>query len=160
MGAPGRGSPKVSASGRAAQEVGRQAQGITTDLANRAYGQGLTAMTQGLGLTGEVQKAGTAGADAMRTAAGLAGEQINPALWTSGVGDVRQGQAQSLLDEQTARFNYQQNLPLLNGEGASLAGGGIPGAGTTVTGTAPPAARPNPFTGGLEGRWRGRRLGA
>ena len=148
------------ASGRAAQEVGRQGQNIVSDLANRAYGQGLTAMTQGLGMTGDIQKAQTAGADASRTAAGLAGEQINPALWTSGVGDVRQGQAQSLLDEQTARWNYEQNLPLLMGKELASLVGGLPGAGTTVTGTAPPAAQRNPITGGLGGALAGAQIGS
>ena len=80
------------ASGRAAQEVGRQGQGIATSLADAGYGRGLDAMGKALGLTSQIQGAQAAPAESMRTAAGLAGEQVNPALWTSGVGDVRQAQ--------------------------------------------------------------------
>jgi len=148
------------AAGRTAQEVGRQGQGIVTSLADAGYGRGLDAMGKALGLTSQVQGAQTAGADAMKTAAGLAGEQVNPALWTSGVGDVRQALSQAQLQEQTDRFNYAQQLPLLMGKELASLVGGIPGAGSTVTGTGPPAARPNAIMSGLGGAAAGAQIGS
>lgn len=108
--------------GKASRNVGDIAAKIGTDVGMKGYTAGLDAMTRGLGLSPEIARS-----------------LMIPGVATSGVGDVRQGLQQALLDEQTQRFNTQTMWPLLLGQQYAGIMSGIPGAGatSTVTGPAP-----------------------
>lgn len=90
------------------------------------------------------------GLDAMYRALGLAPQtadlQVTPALTLSGVGDVRQGQQQRVMDEATSRAMYAQTLPLMTAQELVALSTGTPGGSAISTGTAPKA---NPLTSGL-----------
>jgi len=108
------------ATGRAARAVGDIGAETTTNVAMKGYDSGLDAMMKAIGL-------------APQTTQNL----LAPALTVSGVGDVRQGQNQRELDEASARWNYQEQLPLLMSRELMGLVSGIPTAGATTTGTTP-----------------------
>lgn len=91
------------------------------DLMQRAKQGDITALTQLLALTPTVQQA-----------------QIQPALTTSGVGDVQQQQQQAELGSQIQGFNYDQLAPFLQSKEILSLLQGLPGGGVTSTGSVPP----------------------
>lgn len=102
------------ASGRASQAIGD----TTSRIASDAYGKGLDAQGQALGLLPQTQQAQTAGA-----------------ATTSGVGDVRQAMQQALINEKVTGYNYDQMLPFLVSQELAGVAGGLPGGGAISTGT-------------------------
>ena len=128
------------AEGLAAQGVSRSIGDTTANIANTAYGQGLDAQGRALALSPQTQ--------AM---------QVQPAVTTSGVGDIRRNMEQQRLMEEVSRFYNEQMLPYI--QGSQLAGlvGAIPGGGTTTTASGPQG---NPLMSGLGGAASGAALGS
>lgn len=124
------------ASGRASQAIGDTASKITTDL----YKTNVDATLKALGLTPTIQQA-----------------QLAPGITTSGVGDVRQAQAQKELDAQIAGFNFDQFAPFLQSKELLSLIQGIPGGTSTAVGTGPST---NPVLQGLGGAATGASLGS
>lgn len=116
------GSRQGIAEGLAIQGAERAVGDTAAKIATPAYTAGLEAMTKGVGL-------------APQTAQSLA----LPGITTSGVGDVRQALAQSMLGEQLSRFNTSALWPLLQGKELASLVGGIPGGSTTTTASGPTA---------------------
>lgn len=112
--------------GRAGRAVGDVGAGIATE----GYKAGLDTMEKGVALAPSTAQA-----------------QLLPGLTTSGVGDVRQGMSQALLNEQAAKFNYEQLLPLLVGKELAGIAAGIPGGQSTATGQMI-SQQPSPFMQG------------
>jgi hypothetical protein len=98
----------------------------TARVVNPAYQGGIEAMLKGIGM-----------------APGVAQAQMLPGLAQSGVGDVRQAHAQSLLGEQTNRFNMQQLWPLLMGQQYAGMAAALPGGGATSTNVGALPPQPN-----------------
>lgn len=128
-------------------QYGGSRQGVAEGIASRAA-------SQAIGDTGaKVATEGyKSGLDAMYRALGLAPQtsdmQLSPAVTLSGVGDVRQGQQQRLIDEGVYRSMYGQQLPLMMAQELAALAQGIPGGGGSVTA---PAAQGNPLTGAIGG---------
>lgn len=122
------------AGGRAAQAIGDS----TTKIYSDAYGKGLDAQGRALALLPQTQNAQTTGA-----------------VTTSGVGDVRQQYAQSLLNDEIAGFNYDELLPFLMSSELASVLGGLPGGSTVSTGTTTGGS-----TGGARGALGGASMGA
>lgn len=114
------GSRRGVAEGIAARGLGDQIQSNTANLVNQNYNTNVEAQLKALGLVPNTS-----------------GAQTQPAMTTSGVGDVRQGQAQSLLSEQVSNFNYDQLAPFLQSKELLSLLNGIPIQGTegVATGT-------------------------
>lgn len=124
------------AAGRTAEAVGDTTAKITSDL----YRSNLDAQLKALGLAPQTQQL-----------------QLAPALTTSGVGDVRQALSQQLLNSDVAGFNYDQMAPFLQSREIASLLAGIPGGGTTATGSTP---QPNKLMGALGGAASGAALGS
>jgi len=114
------GSRQGIAEGLAARGASQAIGDTSARLANEGYNTGLDAMTRGLALLPQTTQA-----------------QLAPSLTTSGVGDVRQGQAQSLLTERAADFNYEQLAPFLAASDIMSIVNGLPGATNVTSATAP-----------------------
>lgn len=105
------------ASGRASQAIGDTA----SKLVQSQYDTNIRAQLQAMGMAPMVQQA-----------------NLQPALTTSGVGDVRQSMAQALLNEQQGNFNldqYLQMAPFLQARDLLGVLQGLPGGSTTSTST-------------------------
>jgi hypothetical protein len=124
------------ASGRASQAAGDTA----SRLAQSVYETNLSTQLKALGLLPTVQQG-----------------QVQGALTTSGVGDVRQAQAQRELDAAVSGYNYDQLAPFLQSKELLGLAAGLPGGTAKATGSVP---QTNPWTTGLSGdgpwcaRWR------
>jgi len=114
------GSRQGIAEGLAFRGAEQAAADAASKIASENYQAGLGEMTKSLGLLPQT-----------------IGAQVQPALTTSGVGDVRQALAQALLSEQGAKYNYEQLLPYLIGSDLISLSGGVPGGSTVSTATAP-----------------------
>jgi hypothetical protein len=128
------------AESRALRDSQRNVGDIASKLAFQGYGQGLDALIKGVGLAPQTATA-----------------QTIPGATTSAVGDVRQGQTQAELGGDIARYNYEQQLPLLTAKELAAAAAGLPGGSTTTTATTPQA---NPVTASLGGAAAGATLGS
>lgn len=128
------------------------AEGIANREASRAIGDTASKLVQG-------QYDTNVGAQlkAMGLLPTVQGAQVQPAITTSGVGDVRQNLAQSQLGEQVAGFNYDQLAPFLQSRELISLLTGIPGGTNVTTGSVPTA---NPWTAALGGAASGAALGS
>lgn len=97
--------------GKALSQVGD----VSSRIASEGYGQGLDAMTKGIGLSGQVAQ-----------------NLALPGMAVSGVGDVRQNMEQRLLDDQRYRSMYPQLLPLMMGQQLASIASGMPTAGAST----------------------------
>lgn len=105
---------------------------ISARMHSDAYGQGLAAQGRALGLAPEVIKAGA-----------------TPAAMISGVGGERQSMAQTLIEAELARWNFDQNKESAKlREYGDLIRGQTGGGERSITG---PRAQPNPWTSTLGG---------
>lgn len=114
------GSRQGIAEGLAMASANQTAGDISSRIASDAYGQNVKAQLAALGLLPQTQQA-----------------QLAQATTTSGVGDVRQQQAQRLIDEQVAGYNYDQYAPFLQSKEIMSLLQGIPGGSTVSTGSIP-----------------------
>jgi hypothetical protein len=127
------------------------------------YGGSRQGIAEGIAMKGASQAIGDAsakvanegyanGLDAMYRTLGLAPQtsdlQLSPGITTSGVGEVRQGQNQAMLDEGTYRNTYNQRLPLMTAEDLLGLVSGIPSGGSSVTA---PGSKSSPLSGALGG---------
>lgn len=119
------------ASGRASQAIGDTG----AKVANANYQAGLDAMTKALGLVPQTQAA-----------------QLAPAVTTSGVGEVQQGQKQDTIDANLARQMYNKNAYITKAQNLIGLASGTPGGGTSSSATGK--------TGLLSGALGGASLGA
>jgi hypothetical protein len=101
----------------------------------------ITALTQLLALTPTVQ-----------------GAQVQPALTTSGVGDVQQSMDQARIQAALQGFNYDQLAPFLQSKELLSLIQGIPGGTTLATGSVPP--QPSTLNRLLGGAATGAALGS
>lgn len=134
------GSRQGIAEGLAIQGAESAAGDAGARIASDAYSQNVKAQLQALGLLPQTQQA-----------------QLSDATTTSGVGDVRQGQAQRLLDEEVGNFNYDQTAPFLQSKEIISLLQGLPGGSTVTTGSVP---QQNKLTGALGGAASGAALGS
>lgn len=125
------------ASGRTSQAVGDTA----AKIAEEARQANIKAQLQALGLLPQTEQA-----------------QLAPALTTSGVGDVRQQQAQAGLTEQVGNANFDQYAPFLQSKEILSLLQGMPGATNIATGSVPP--QPSGLTKALGGAATGASLGS
>lgn len=103
-----------------ASQAEQQAVGSTAGtMESQNYQNALDEMTKAMGLTPQVQEA-----------------ELQPAATVSGVGDVQQQLNQELLTEAFNKFMFPQEEPLSSAESLAGIAAGIPGAGSTTTGTA------------------------
>lgn len=109
------------AEGTAVGEAARAAGDTASKVALSARGQNIDAQGRALGLLPQTQQA-----------------TLAPATTTSGVGDVRQGQAQRELTSNVDAFNFDQYAPLLQARELIGLGTALPGGTTTATGSLPP----------------------
>lgn len=104
--------------GIASQGEQRAIGGTAGAIETSAYQSGIDAMTKALGLAPTVQQA-----------------QLEPGAATSAVGDVQQQLEQEQLTEAFNKFMYPQTQPISTAEQLSAIAAGIPGGGSTTTGT-------------------------
>jgi hypothetical protein len=136
---------------------GQQATGAAGAGAN--FGGSRQGIAEGLSTQGAQRAAGQAGANIMNTALGQglnatlqaigqspsqAMAQTIPGMVASGVGDVRQQQAQNVLDAQNQATMFAQMLPLLKAQMLTQGAAGLPGGSTQAVGTSNTEA--NPFS--------------
>lgn len=148
--------PAIRGSAVTSGNFGSSRQGIAEGLASQAastatgdtaakvaedeYNTNIDAQLKAIGLTPTVQQS-----------------VIQPAVTTSGVGDVQQAQNQSELNSTIGSYNYSQLAPFLQSQELISLLQGIPGGGSTTTGTVPQA---NPATMALGGAAAGASLGS
>lgn len=118
------------ASGRASQAVGDTA----AKLAQSTYDTNINAQQKALALTPMIQ-------DAL----------MRPAAVQSGVGDVRQGMTQALLNQDIGNFNYDNNARYLQARDLIGLLGAIPGGTNVATATAPGPTAMQGMGGALAG---------
>lgn len=121
------------------------------------FGSSREGIAEGLATQGAQRAAGQAGANIMNTArqnginatlqaigqAPTSAASLSiPGSTTSTVGDVRQQQAQNVLNANTAASQFQQWLPLLKAQLLTQGAQGLPGGSTTAVGTSNQDANP------------------
>lgn len=119
------GSRQGIAEGQAITGTQKQAADTASQIAQAQYDTNVRAQLQALGLLPTVQQA-----------------QVQPAITTSGVGDVQQNLAQQRLNEASQNYWMSQFLPLLQGRELTSIAGAIPGGSTTAVGSVPQAQKP------------------
>lgn len=124
------------ASGRASQAIGD----ATSNVVNNQYNTNVATQLKALGLLPQTEAVQTAGD-----------------VTTSGVGDVRQSMAQSLLGQDVGNFNYDQLAPFLQSQQIMSLLSGLPG-GTNVSTASTP--QKNYLTSALGGAASGAALGS
>lgn len=124
------------ATGRASSAIGD----ATSNIVNNQYNTNASNQLKALGLLPQTTATQTAGD-----------------ITTSGVGDVRQNMAQSLLGEQVGNFNYDQMAPFLQSKEIMSLLSGLPGGSTTSVASGP---QKNLLTGALGGAAAGASLGS
>lgn len=135
------------ASGRASTAIGDTASRLVQNL----YDTNVRAQQNAIQMTPMLQQA-----------------QLQPAVTTSGVGDVRQALAQALLNEQAGNFNLDQYLamaPYLQAKDLLAVVQGLPGGSTTTasegTGTSTAnTPKANPWSQALGGAASGAAIGS
>lgn len=127
------------AEGLAEQGASTATGDVTAKILSDAYKTNVDAQLKALGLLPQTQATQTVGD-----------------YTTSNVGDVRQGMAQSLLDERVANFNYDQMAPYLQSKDIMSLLTGLPGGSTQTVASTP---QKNPITGALGGAASGAALG-
>lgn len=139
--------PNIRSGFTGAGQYGGSRQGIAEGLASRSASQAVGDTSAKVATEGY-----QSGLDAMSRSLGMLpstmGAMTTPALTTSGVGDVRQAQAQALLGEKAGDFNYNQLLPYLVSSDIISAVQGIPGAKTQTTATGPQGSAISSALGG------------
>lgn len=145
------------AEGIAASDLQQQIGDVGAQFANQAFGQGLNAMTQGLGIQqqgiGQLIQGQLGGQQAANQAAqtqqqGLAGAQqfmqalpeilrtgTLPAELVSAVGEQEQGMQQALLNEQVQRFINEQLIPFSAAQDVAALAFGMPAGSQTSQAT-------------------------
>lgn len=118
------------AEGLAAKGASQAIADTSARMASDAYNTGIGAMQNAIQLSPQTMA-----------------NYLTPGLTMSGVGDVRQGQAQALLDQQASDFSYNQLAPYLTSSDLLAAAYGIPGGSTTASATGPR----NSVLGGIGG---------
>lgn len=128
------------------------------------FGNSREGIAEGLATQGAQRAAGQAGANILNSARqnGInatlaaigqapttAASLSIPGATTSTVGDVRQQQAQNVLNADTAASQFQQWLPLLKAQLLTQGASGLPGGSTTSVGTSNQDA--NPFSQAIGG---------
>lgn len=117
------------AEGMAVNSTQQAAGDTAAKMSNANYQAGLDSMLKALSLTPQTQQT-----------------QLAPSLTMSGVGDVRQQQAQTELNANIAGFNYDQLLPFMAARDIAAIASGMPSAGAT---SSSPNATSNPIMQGL-----------
>lgn len=129
------------AEGMAVQGAQQAAGDTASKLVQSQYDTNINAQLKALGLLPSTQSA-----------------QLSPAITQSGVGDVQQANSQAALNETVGNFNYDQMAPFLQSQDLMSLLTGLPGGGTTSTGTAT-GPQANRATGALGGAASGAALG-
>ena len=111
------------AEGTAVGDASRAVGDTASKVALSARGQAIDAQGKALGLVPQTQQAALA-----------------PATTTSGVGDVRQGQAQRELSADVDAFNFDQWAPMLQAQETINLANSIPGGTNIATGSVAPEA--------------------
>lgn len=139
------GSRRGLAEGQAANAYMRNVGDTSSKLVQNEYETNVNAQLKALGLLPQTQQAQTQGA-----------------VTTSGVGDVRQNQAQQLINQDVSNFNYDQLAPFLQSQELMSLLTGIPGGGTTSvsTGNNPGQSAGSMARGALGGAASGAALGS
>lgn len=125
---------------QAIRDTGVAAGDAASKVATDIYGTDVRAQLQALGLLPQTQQS-----------------LLSPATTTSGVGDVRQQQAQQLLNQDVSNFNFDQYAPFLQSKEILSLLQGIPGQQVVSTGSVP---QPNKLTQALGGAATGATLGS
>lgn len=136
---------------------GGSRQGIAEGLASQGASQAV-GDTANKFVTGVYDTNVGAALKALGLAPTLQGVEAQPAITTSGVGDVRQALAQAQLSELVQNYGYDQLAPFLQSKELLSLVSGIPGGSTTTVGSPPPG--PNPVLMGLGGAASGAALGS
>lgn len=138
---PAIGANASTGSGGISANFGGSRQGIAEGLAEKSANQ--AAGQAGAGVTNQALQTGiNATNQAIAQAPTSAASLTVPGTVTSTVGDVRQGQAQSVLDANNAAAQLQQWLPLIKAQLLTQGASGLPGGSTTSTGTSNTEANP------------------
>ena len=111
------------AEGTAVGDTARAAGDVASKVALGARGQAIDAQGRALGLLPQTQQA-----------------TLAPGTTTSGVGDVRQGQAQRERTADVDAFNFDQWAPVLQGKELINLSAGLPGGTNVSTGSVAPEA--------------------
>lgn len=134
------GSRQGIAEGQAIAGASQAAGDTASKLAQSQYETNVKAQLQAMGLLPTVQQA--------QTTAGTV---------TSGVGDVRQGMDQAMLNQGAQAFNFDQYAPFMQSREIMSLLQGLPGGTTVSTGNVPQA---NPLMQSLGGAASGAALGS
>lgn len=134
------GSRQGIAEGQASEGASRAVGDTANKLVTGVYDTNVNAALKAIGLAPTVQQA-----------------QVQPAITTSGVGDVRQALDQALLNQGASNYNYDMLAPFLQSKELLSLVQGIPGGTVTSTGNNPPS--PSPWLQGLGGAASGAALG-
>lgn len=137
------GSRQGIAEGAAIRDTQNAAVNAASSLVQNQYETNVRAQLQALGLVPTVQQA-----------------QVQPALTTSGVGDVQQNLQQQQLDAAQQNYWMDQLLPLMQGQAVAGIVGGLPGGSTVSTGSVPPAGSPTSAKNILGSAMTGATLGS
>lgn len=122
--------------GLAAKETIAQTGDIAANIANEAYGKGLSAMTTGLALQPQLFR-----------------EALLPGTATEAVGGQERALIQARLSEDVNKYITEQLLPFLKAQAVAGIASGVPGGSVTTTGvgTGPQAQGISPAQGALAG---------
>jgi hypothetical protein len=134
------GSRQGIAEAQATRDAGQTASDTAAKVSANIYDTDVKAQLQALGLLPQTQQA-----------------ELSPATTTSGVGDIRQQQAQQLLGQDVSNFNFEQYAPFLQSKEILSLLQGLPGGTAVSTGSVP---QQNPFTQALGGAAAGATLGS
>lgn len=139
------GSRQALAEGIATRGAERQVGDTAAKLAQDTYDTNMRSQLQAIGLLPTVQQGA-----------------VQPALTTSGVGDVQQALEQQKLNQQVAGFNYDQLAPYLQSRDILSLVAGLPGGTNISTGSVPqgPSTGQKALSGALQGASLGASLGS
>lgn len=119
------GSRQGIAEAGAIRDTQNAAANTASTIAQNQYDTNVKAQLSALGLLPTVQQG-----------------QVQPALTTSGVGDVQQNLQQQQIDAAQQKYWLDQLLPLIQGQALAGIAGGLPGGSTVSTGSVPQAQKP------------------
>lgn len=138
---PGIGAGASTGAGGISANFGGSRQGIAEGLATKSADE--AAGNAGAGILNQALQTGLGATNtAIAQAPTSAGSLSIPGTMTSTVGDVRQGQAQNVLNANNAASQLQQWLPLLKAQYLTQGASGLPGGSTVSTGTSNKDANP------------------
>ena len=148
--------PQIRGAADATGNFGSSRQGIAEGLATGRAAQGAFDSAGNI-----LTKAYDTNVNAQLKALGLLpstiGTQTTGDITTSNVGDVRQGMAQSLINQDVSNFNYDQLAPFLQSKEIMSLLTGLPGGSTVSTASVP---QKNQLTSALGGAASGASLGS